>query len=33
MNALEVSQRYLDAWNRHDTDAIVALRSRLSFYQ
>jgi steroid delta-isomerase-like uncharacterized protein len=25
MNALEVSQRYLDAWNRHDADAIVAI--------
>ena len=25
MNALEVSQRSLDAWNRHDADAIVAL--------
>jgi steroid delta-isomerase-like uncharacterized protein len=25
MNALEVSQRSLDAWNRHDADAIAAL--------
>ena len=25
MNALEVSQCSLDAWNRHDADAIVAL--------
>jgi len=25
MNALEVSQRSTDAWNRHDADALVAL--------
>jgi steroid delta-isomerase-like uncharacterized protein len=25
MNALEVSQRLIDAWNRHDADAYVAL--------
>ena len=25
MNALEVSQRAIDAWNRHDADALVAL--------
>jgi steroid delta-isomerase-like uncharacterized protein len=25
MNALEVSQRSLDAWNRHDADALVAV--------
>ncbi len=25
MNALEVSQRALDAWNRHDADALVAV--------
>jgi steroid delta-isomerase-like uncharacterized protein len=25
MNALEVYQRYMDAWNRHDADAIIAL--------
>jgi steroid delta-isomerase-like uncharacterized protein len=25
MNALEVAQRSVDAWNRHDADAIVAL--------
>jgi hypothetical protein len=25
MNALEVSQRAIDAWNRHDADAILAL--------
>jgi steroid delta-isomerase-like uncharacterized protein len=25
MNALEVSQRVIDAWNRHDADAIVPL--------
>ena len=25
MNAIEVSRRYLDAWNRHDADAIVAI--------
>jgi len=25
MNALEVTQRSLDAWNSHDADAIVAL--------
>jgi steroid delta-isomerase-like uncharacterized protein len=25
MNALEVSQRSIDAWNRHDADALVAL--------
>jgi hypothetical protein len=24
MNATEVAQRYLNAWNRHDADAIVA---------
>jgi steroid delta-isomerase-like uncharacterized protein len=24
MNAIEVAQRYIDAWNRHDADAIVA---------
>ena len=24
MNATEVVQRYLNAWNRHDADAIVA---------
>jgi steroid delta-isomerase-like uncharacterized protein len=25
MNALEVSKRAIDAWNRHDADALVAL--------
>jgi hypothetical protein len=25
MNALEVTQRSVDAWNRHDADFIVAL--------
>ena len=25
MNALEVSQRSTDAWNRHDADALVAV--------
>jgi len=25
MNAIEVAKRYLDAWNRHDADALVAL--------
>jgi hypothetical protein len=25
MNALEVAQRSIDAWNRHDADALVAL--------
>src|SRR5215468_3045965 len=25
MNALEVSQRSIDAWNRHDADALVAV--------
>jgi hypothetical protein len=25
MNAIEVVKRYIDAWNRHDADAIVAL--------
>jgi steroid delta-isomerase-like uncharacterized protein len=25
MNALEVAQRHIDAWNRHDADTIVAL--------
>jgi steroid delta-isomerase-like uncharacterized protein len=25
MNAIEVVKRYVDAWNRHDADAIVAL--------
>jgi steroid delta-isomerase-like uncharacterized protein len=25
MNALEVSKRFTDAWNRHDADALVAL--------
>jgi steroid delta-isomerase-like uncharacterized protein len=24
MNALEVSQRQIDAWNRHDADAVIA---------
>lgn len=24
INAIEVAQRYIDAWNRHDADAIVA---------
>jgi hypothetical protein len=24
MNAIEVVQRYVDAWNRHDVDSIVA---------
>jgi len=25
MNAIEIVKRFLDAWNRHDADAIVAL--------
>jgi SnoaL-like domain len=25
MNALEVAQRSIDAWNRHDADALVAV--------
>jgi SnoaL-like domain len=25
MNAIEVSQRSIDAWNRHDADALVAV--------
>jgi steroid delta-isomerase-like uncharacterized protein len=25
MNALEVSQRSIDAWNRHDSGAVIAL--------
>ena len=25
MNAIEIAKRYVEAWNRHDADAIVAL--------
>ena len=32
MNALEVSQRTIDAWNRHDPDAIIALYAEGATY-
>ena len=32
MNALEVSKRSMDAWNRHDADAIVALYAQGGTY-
>ena len=32
MNALEVSQRSTDAWNRHDADALVALYAEEGTY-
>jgi ketosteroid isomerase-like protein len=33
MNALEVSQRAIDAWNRHDADALVALYAEGGTYE
>ena len=33
MNALEVSQRSIDAWNRHDADALVALYAEGGTYE
>ena len=32
MNALEVSQRAIDAWNRHDADAVIALYAEGATY-
>jgi steroid delta-isomerase-like uncharacterized protein len=32
MNALEVSKRSIDAWNRHDTDAVTALYAEDATY-
>jgi hypothetical protein len=32
MNALEVSQRSIDAWNRHDADALVAVYAERGTY-
>jgi steroid delta-isomerase-like uncharacterized protein len=32
MNALEVSQRAFDAWNRHDPDAVIALYAEGATY-
>jgi steroid delta-isomerase-like uncharacterized protein len=32
MNALEVSQRAIDAWNRHDPDAVIALYAEAATY-
>ena len=32
MNALEVTQRQLDAWNRHDAEALVALYAEGATY-
>jgi steroid delta-isomerase-like uncharacterized protein len=32
MNALEVSQREIDAWNRHDADAVIALYAEGATY-
>ena len=32
MNALEVSQRSFDAWNRHDADAVIALYAEDATY-
>jgi steroid delta-isomerase-like uncharacterized protein len=32
MNAIEVAQRYLDAWNRHDADTIAAAFAEGSTY-
>jgi steroid delta-isomerase-like uncharacterized protein len=32
MNALEVTQRQLDAWNRHDAEALVALNAEGATY-
>jgi steroid delta-isomerase-like uncharacterized protein len=32
MNALEVSQRSIDAWNRHDADAVFALYAEGATY-
>jgi steroid delta-isomerase-like uncharacterized protein len=32
MNALEVSQRVIDAWNRHDPDAVIALYAEGATY-
>jgi hypothetical protein len=32
MNAVEVSQRTIDAWNRHDADAIVGLYAEGATY-
>jgi hypothetical protein len=34
MNAVEVSQRTIDAWNRHDVDAMLAAyaKGRVLYY-
>jgi steroid delta-isomerase-like uncharacterized protein len=32
MNALEVTQRQVDAWNRHDADALIALYAEGATY-
>src|SRR6266481_4329275 len=32
MNALEVSQRSIDAWNRHDADAVFVLYAEGAIY-
>ena len=32
MNALEVIQRFIDAWNRHDVDAVNALYAEGAIY-
>ena len=32
MNALEVTQRQIDAWNRHDADAVIALYAEGATY-
>jgi steroid delta-isomerase-like uncharacterized protein len=32
MNALEVSKRSIDAWNRHDADAVIALYAEEATY-
>ena len=32
MNALEISQRSIDAWNRHDADAVIALYAEGATY-
>ena len=32
MNPIEVSQRAIDAWNRHDADAVIALYAEGATY-
>ena len=32
MNAVEVSKRSIDAWNRHDADAVIALYAEEATY-